>query len=729
MKKILTKKRFLQIVAVVILLFVAISLIWLVVSKNKTGLSGEGTKENPYQIHNEKEFLYFAEQVNGGNSYMGMYVQLNEDIVMEEIQNQIMIGTSDGTMQFSGIFDGAGHKIGNLNLKGEQRAGLFASLNGIVCNLRIEGGSIEGAISGAIAGEASENALILNCQNTAIIKGETSGGIAGISYGSIMNCTNLIEEETDGAQGIVSNPQECTVWNCYTNKGDFFELLNNTSEEADLKNRENALDNLNAMIAELSIRFQQIPAFSLWNLSEENEPALSEVPANPIQSAAFSTDTQQETQAYYDETAHAWFFPLSEETSLEYEVTFKLLNGEEKKISCSSEYSIAYYQAAGIRYELRFGQETSFGQVSVIPGISALEQSIPLDATQQSVDETKVKIYEVAYLDEKGTLVDHEKKILIMQPGVYTLEGSMNGQLVVDLGETALTDGNAQVTLRLGKVSITNEYGPAIFIRNLLETGSTEQPGARIELADGSQNVVNGSNYMNIYSGDEKSEGAIATNVTLGFYGQDGALEVIGDLEGIETNYALMFQGGQYQIKSSDDAINSSKEVVITGGSFLIDAGDDVIDSNGAISILGGSLMGATSTEAVFNAKDGTTLNGGSIIGSSAYANQVADDSTQGILELEMQELFKKGQHILITDEKETPIFAFEIQKDGNFVAISFPGMIGKTFHFYECSNVLGDWVRGSSNSVESYTVLRQLMQEGSPDFVINDINQSFRID
>lgn len=106
---------------------------------------------------------------------------------------------------YKGIFDGNGKKISNLNIKIEDKngtyQGLFASLDGAtVQNLGIESGSIDAAqYIGAIAGSMTNNSIIINCYNKALVTGHgnenkteaKAGGIVGYCKDSqIIACYN-----------------------------------------------------------------------------------------------------------------------------------------------------------------------------------------------------------------------------------------------------------------------------------------------------------------------------------------------------------------------------------------------------------------------------------------------------------------------------------------------------------------------------------------------------------
>ena len=70
---------------------------------------GDGSAKNPYIINTTAQWDQFASEVNGGNTYSGMYFQLGDDITVST-----MVGagtTGKNAKPFSGTFDGAGHTL------------------------------------------------------------------------------------------------------------------------------------------------------------------------------------------------------------------------------------------------------------------------------------------------------------------------------------------------------------------------------------------------------------------------------------------------------------------------------------------------------------------------------------------------------------------------------------------------------------------------------------------
>ena len=150
-------------------------------------LGGNGTAESPYTITNGAELMYFAAQVNNGNSYEGKHIHLKTNIDMDMFNNGktwTPIGVLSST-PFMGIFDGECHEIKNLDIslkKGalsdsvETYIGFFGYIKtASVKNLGIFEYEVNQNYNydttiGSMVGYAGENSLILNCYSNGEIE-------------------------------------------------------------------------------------------------------------------------------------------------------------------------------------------------------------------------------------------------------------------------------------------------------------------------------------------------------------------------------------------------------------------------------------------------------------------------------------------------------------------------------------------------------------------------------
>lgn len=161
-----------------------------------------------------KEIRTAADLAGIANAPSANYVLMN-DIDLSETKQGGKLDSGNGWKpipNFSGILDGNGHYIKNMNIYGMvEYAGLFAKLYGTVRNLAMINVSIsvEGEYAGGIAGVVQrfnyESAQVYNCYVTGKIEGNRcSGGIAGYSDpGFFENCYNKADVKGSCSGGIV----------------------------------------------------------------------------------------------------------------------------------------------------------------------------------------------------------------------------------------------------------------------------------------------------------------------------------------------------------------------------------------------------------------------------------------------------------------------------------------------------------------------------------------------
>jgi hypothetical protein len=152
-----------------------------------------------YFITEPAELAWFAQAVNGGDSFNGKTVVLLNDIRLDNC-----IWTPIGaTGKFQGTFDGQGNTIFNLNVtaEGKASAGLFANAK-YVRNLTVDGAEVRGQYkTGVIVGDGLcsriDNCHVLNATVTVTPyngdDGNNVGGIVGYLSAEneawVKNCT------------------------------------------------------------------------------------------------------------------------------------------------------------------------------------------------------------------------------------------------------------------------------------------------------------------------------------------------------------------------------------------------------------------------------------------------------------------------------------------------------------------------------------------------------------
>ena len=204
---------------------------------DRSQISGEGTKENPYLIQCAEHLNLLAKAVNAGEEkYKEAKIVLDRDVDLGGY-GYTPIGTEDNP--FKGYFDGQGHKIKNLTLnptlrsEGIKAYGLFGVTNQAeIKNLTLENvsidfqsykdGSTAGAYIGGLVGKlglSNVTAVTVSGSVSSFTLASNSmyiGGLAGIVYNQnttayisyIQNClvdVNMSIDEEDGEKGDLSN--------------------------------------------------------------------------------------------------------------------------------------------------------------------------------------------------------------------------------------------------------------------------------------------------------------------------------------------------------------------------------------------------------------------------------------------------------------------------------------------------------------------------------------------
>lgn len=216
--------------------------------------SGDGTAEDPYQLVNYSNLVWFGQQVDSGalyiNAILAADITANENLLDAD-------GNVKGTPEYTwtpicnksefyqGTFDGKGHTISGLyapDTSESKKCGFIGLCNGTIKNLGITdsffGGS--GIFVGTFVGNGSGECVIENCFSSAVVQaGYLCGGIAGMTYGTIRNCYFAgkisVEDTSRNNENAIANDNNNhgTLENCY-----YLDTCGLTSERAKAKTAE-----------------------------------------------------------------------------------------------------------------------------------------------------------------------------------------------------------------------------------------------------------------------------------------------------------------------------------------------------------------------------------------------------------------------------------------------------------------------------------------------------------
>ena len=184
--------------------------------------SGTGTENDPFIIKTPAQLAFFAQSVNGGNSYDGQFIALGASIKLNEgtpspdadASYNKWTSIATGKNYFDGTFDGKGYVVA-----GVYEGSLFGYVRGNIKNLGVVYSYVRngGIVNTTVRKDSPEMPTISNCYfaEGTVVGG---GGIAAAIGGSIIDgCANwgTIICEADWCGGIVGFAQFSYVKNCY----------------------------------------------------------------------------------------------------------------------------------------------------------------------------------------------------------------------------------------------------------------------------------------------------------------------------------------------------------------------------------------------------------------------------------------------------------------------------------------------------------------------------------
>lgn len=157
--------------------------------------------------------------------------------------------------------------------------------------------------------------------------------------------------------------------------------------------------------------------------------------------------------------------------------------------------------------------------------------------------------------------------VTLSAEGTYVISGALSdGQLVVEAPDTA------KVQVVLDGVTIHNEDGPAVYVK--------EADKCFITLAEGSKNVLSDGAGYALEADSDEPYATLFSRADLTLNGS-GALSVTSAYRhAVCSKDDLVITGGTYVVNAVEDALRGRDCVKIKDGTFTITAGGDGIKSN-----------------------------------------------------------------------------------------------------------------------------------------------------
>ncbi len=197
---------------------------------------GTGEPNDPYRIATAEDLILLGESPEDYDKHFVLTadIDLDPNLPGRKVFDRAVIASDTDAdtrgfhgSRFTGVFDGYGHTISNLTIRGEDYLGLFGQLKSgsEVKDLGVVDVNITGSYFsvGALAG--ASRSLILNCYSSGSVSGAAYiGGLVGINgdEGTIINCYSMNNGVSgNSAIGGLIGENDGTVASCYSRSNVF----------------------------------------------------------------------------------------------------------------------------------------------------------------------------------------------------------------------------------------------------------------------------------------------------------------------------------------------------------------------------------------------------------------------------------------------------------------------------------------------------------------------------
>ena len=211
--------------------------------------------------------------------------------------------------------------------------------------------------------------------------------------------------------------------------------------------------------------------------------------------------------------------------------------------------------------------------------------SAEIDATVSSRDASgEYDISEAVTLSSDGDLT-------ITVAGTYILSGNYDGMIVVEVGETE----KAQLVLE--NATISNENGPAIYVRRADKVFITS--------AEGTVNMISDGQDYTITDNDTALDAAVFSKDDLTINGT-GSLTIVGNYKhAVVSKDDLVITANDLTVNAQNAGLNGKDSVKISDAAVSITAGSDGIRSDNGTDADKGFVSVVDSTLTIVSGKDG----------------------------------------------------------------------------------------------------------------------------
>jgi formylglycine-generating enzyme required for sulfatase activity len=204
-------------------------------------LGGAGTSEDPYRIDTAEQLIFLGRASVLCYKHLALRADLDlaRDLPSENVSASAVIPA------FAGVFDGEGHTISHLTIKGPKNLGLFGHVTSKaevrdvkIADVNIAGSGIyvggligrndgtvircdsTGSVSGGsiVGGLVGENkGTMTHCRATGSVSGSYNvGGLVGSNWGNIAASHSSASVDGDGSVGGIAGENVGSMTHCYS---------------------------------------------------------------------------------------------------------------------------------------------------------------------------------------------------------------------------------------------------------------------------------------------------------------------------------------------------------------------------------------------------------------------------------------------------------------------------------------------------------------------------------
>jgi hypothetical protein len=189
---------------------------------------GTGEPNDPYRIATAADLIALGETADDYDKHFILTadIDLDPDLPGRKVFDRAVIAPDTDAARydfqgtdFTGVFDGNGHTISHLTIKGKDYLGLLGGLgsHGAIRNLGVVDVNVTG--SGSVGGLVGDNdGTVTQCYSTGAVSGTgySVGGLVGDNYGTVTQCYSTGAVDGWWSVGGLVGDNYGTVTQCYS---------------------------------------------------------------------------------------------------------------------------------------------------------------------------------------------------------------------------------------------------------------------------------------------------------------------------------------------------------------------------------------------------------------------------------------------------------------------------------------------------------------------------------